>query len=394
VSILVLETVAEGPATVTPDPLVALEFASRWPRRFRSALPAVLTGLLRAIRRSDVVVSGSEVGFGMILGLPLARLTRRPFVVLVHSDVQRAVEQWRPARLRPALRAAHRRADLAVCLSPGLADGVVANGLAQERVKVMDVGIDVDDVVRRGRVVVRAADAPATGRPVVVAAGRLSYEKGFDLLVRAHAEVRGRGIDHALRIIGDGPARDQLVALATSLGVADTVELTGFLKDPQPWIASADLFVLSSRYEGTGGLVLFEAMAHRVPIVATDCETGPRRVLLDGALGALVPVEDVEAMSTAIAGHLLDPGALRARAQGGPRRARDFDAGRAAAQLRTMVEALAEGLPPEFIQPEPRSVKASASSFPNTPRIPAPAVVHLDRDQDQRQDRDETLTSR
>jgi glycosyltransferase involved in cell wall biosynthesis len=375
---------------------VALEFASHRPRRLRSALPAVVSGLLRAIRRSDVVVSGSEVGFGLLLGLPLARLTRRPFVVLVHCSVQRAVEQWRPARLRPLLLAAHRRADLAVCVSPGLVDGVVANGLTAERVKVMDVGIDVDDVVRRGRVVVRAADVPAMGRPVVVAAGRLSYEKGFDLLVRAHAEVRGRGFDHVLRIIGDGPARDQLVALARSLGVADTIELTGFLKDPQPWIASADLFVLSSRYEGTGGLVLFEALAHGVPVVATDCETGPRRVLLDGALGALVPVEDVEAMSNAIAGHLLDPGALRARAQGGPGRARDFDAGRAAVQLRDIVEALAQGVPPERIQPDGRRAdrrraeKVLAPGFPNTPRIPAPAVVHLD----QRQDSDQTVTTR
>jgi hypothetical protein len=146
-----------------------------------------------------------------------------------------------------------------------------------------------------------------------------------------------------LRIVGGGPELGPLGQLAADLGVADSVELTGFVVDPQPLIAAADLFVLSSYYEGTGGLVLFEALAHRVPIVATDCHTGPRRVLQDGVLGALVPVGDVAAMAAAIADHLRDPAPLRARVQAGPDRAREFDAGRAATVLRRLIEDVAAG---------------------------------------------------
>jgi glycosyltransferase involved in cell wall biosynthesis len=305
----------------------------------------VILGLWRASRRSDVVVSGSEVGYGVVLGLPIARLARRRFVVLVQSCLDSAVEQWHPAVLRRFLLAAHRHVDLAVCVSPGLVDGVVANGLPREKVLVVDVGIDVDDVIRRGRAGVVARADEVGGRPAVVAAGRLCHQKGFDVLLRAHALVRAQGLDHLLRLIGDGPEHAALVDLADRLGVADSVAFVGFVADAQPWISAADLFVLSSRYEGMGGLVLLEALAHGVPVIASDCPTGPRRVLRDGALGALVPVEDVDALAAAIAAHLRDPLPLQARAQAGPARARDFDAAEAADQLAQIVDTVAGGRP-------------------------------------------------
>ncbi len=378
-SLLVLETAGPGPAILTPDPAISVSFASARPRRFRTALPSVLRGLFRAIRSSDVVICGSEVGYGLLLGLPIARLLRRPFIVLVHSTVDNAVGLWQPALLRGALFAAHRRVDLAVCVSPGLVEEVVANGLPADRVLVMDVGIDVDDVIRRGRAAATSTaaarsvqPAPEASRPIVVAVGRLAPQKGFDLLIRAHALARSEGADHTLRIIGEGPEHGALVALAHSLGVADSVELAGFIHDPQPWIAAADLFVLSSRYEGNGGLVLFEALAHQVPVVATDCPTGPRRLLLDGALGELVPMEDVTALADAIAAHLRDPACLQLRAQGGPARARDFDSVIAARQLWQIAEAVAAGVP--FDQ-----ITVTSAAHPSRP-TPPPAVVDLTPD--------------
>lgn len=224
-------------------------------------------------------------------------------------------------------RRVHASVDASVCVSRGLVPEILATGLPPDRVHLVDVGVDVDAVRALGTC--PGGPARPAGR-YLVGVGRLTEQKGFDLLIRAHAVVLGRGHPHRLVIVGDGADRAALLDLARQLGVADTVSLTGFLANPQWLIAGCDLFVLPSRREGSGGLVLVEAMSHGVPIVAADCVSGPRDVLVDGAIGDLVPPEDVTALADAITAHLVDPGTLRQRAALGPARARDFDPERTA----------------------------------------------------------------
>jgi len=324
VLLLVLENVAPGLPMLAPAADVPWVYASSRVRRFRSALPRVLLGLLRCVRRCDVVVSGSEVGWGLLLGWAVGRLLRRDVVVLVQAPLDRAVGEWRPAPLRPLLRWVHRRVDRAVCVSPGLAGPVLANGLPADRVVVLPVGIDVDDVIRRGAGPLPALPGP-DGVPLLVAIGRLTPAKGFDLLIEASARVARQGLAHRLVIVGDGPDRAGLQARIDAAGAGGTIRLAGFLADPQPLLARADLFVLSSRFEGNGGLVLLEALAHGRPVVAADCDFGPREVLRDGALGDLVPAEDVEGLAGALGVFLRSPDRLRRLATAGPDRARDFD---------------------------------------------------------------------
>ena len=131
--------------------------------------------------------------------------------------------------------------------------------------------------------------------PVVLGVGRLAPQKDFSLLLRAFAAMRAK-TDCRLVIIGEGPERARLEALATELGVSADVELPGFRTNPYSYMARASLFVLSSRYEGLPN-VLIEAQACGVPVLATDCPTGPREILLGGSAGVLVPVGDVEAMA-------------------------------------------------------------------------------------------------
>ncbi|WP_432546934.1 glycosyltransferase [Kineococcus sp. SYSU DK004] len=332
VRFLVLETVAPTVPLLQPDPGLDVRFASGKVRRFRSAVVPVVLGALRHARRADVVVSGSEVGYNLLVGWAAARVTRTPFVVLVQNSLPRAVAAWTPAALRPLLSAVHRRVDAAVCVSPGLVEEVRRAGLPADRIHTAAIGIDVEATLQR----VRDAGGPvrsASGRTRLVAAGRLAEQKGFDVLLDAVARVVAAGRDVELVLVGAGPLREVLQRQVAELGLGEHVELAGHVADPQPLLAGADLFVLSSRYEGNGSLVLLEALAHGVPVVATDCPTGPRYVLRDGEVGDLVPVEDPQALADAVLRHLDDPEPLRRKAQLGPARARDFDQGPAAEEV-------------------------------------------------------------
>lgn len=140
--------------------------------------------------------------------------------------------------------------------------------------------------------------APCHSR-VALAVGRLTYAKGFDILLRAWANVHARFPDWRLDIVGDGELRDELVALRDSLGLAQCVRFLPGRVDLASVYREASLFCLPSRYEGFG-LVLLEAMAFGLPVVATDCETGPRELLEGQDVAILVPVEDPSAFSDGV----------------------------------------------------------------------------------------------
>lgn len=137
----------------------------------------------------------------------------------------------------------------------------------------------------------------------IVALGRFVHKKGFDLLLEACAQVVAAGADIALELGGDGPERAALEALIAAHALADRVRLRGWIDDVAAFLDGADLFVLPSRDEPFG-IVLLEAMARGVPIVATRT-TGPREVLGEDC-ARLVAVDDSAALASAIAASLGD----------------------------------------------------------------------------------------
>jgi len=136
------------------------------------------------------------------------------------------------------------------------------------------------------------------GSPVILAVGRLSAQKDFKTLIKAFADLR-RARKATLVILGEGNEKPQLIAMIKSYNIQGSVLMPGFVSNPYKFMKAADLFVLSSLYEGLPN-VLIEALALGTNVVSTTCRSGPSEILNNGEFGKLVPVADCRAMSNAM----------------------------------------------------------------------------------------------
>lgn len=272
-----------------------LRSAGKWPTLMR------LWNHLRRTR--PAVVLGTSHLSNMILTRcrRLPGLQTRHYLGVHHTLAGSARPKRRgdrSRRLRQVERA-YTHADGIIAVSPALAEEFRTDfGLDEVPVTAIYNGVVTRRMLDLARQPVDhpwlAGDEP----PVILAAGHLSPAKDRATLLRAFARVR-RHIDSRLIIIGEGSQRDALERLARELGIVEHVDMPGYKDNPYAWMARADLFVLSSRSEGMSN-VLAEALSLGVPIVSTDCPTGPRDVLCGGRFGALVPVGDDEAMAGAM----------------------------------------------------------------------------------------------
>ncbi len=264
--------------------------------------------------------------------LPLARLLRaeRPEIMLSTSgganvaaalahratrSASRLVLSERNVLFRPPMDLRRRLLLLAKRRLYGRADAVIAvsNQVRQDLLEHLDLDGSklhvVDNPVVDDAFAGRAAQPCGhtwfdEETPVVLAAGRLVPVKGFDTLLHAFAAVAKR---HPARLIllGEGPERDRLEALAETLGLADSVSMPGFAANPLAFMSRCEVFVLSSRAEGLPG-VLIQAMACGAASVSTDCKAGPSEILRHEETGLLVPVDDSHALAEAILRYLKD----------------------------------------------------------------------------------------
>jgi GalNAc-alpha-(1->4)-GalNAc-alpha-(1->3)-diNAcBac-PP-undecaprenol alpha-1,4-N-acetyl-D-galactosaminyltransferase len=147
--------------------------------------------------------------------------------------------------------------------------------------------------------VVTADAPPFLPANSLVAVGRLHPQKGFDLLIQAFAQVHQLHPAWQLTILGEGEERAALEAMRDRLGLQDCVHLPGRVTNVNDYLAQADLYVMSSRFEGFP-MALCEAMAVGTPVLSVDCLSGPREIITDGIDGMLVPANDIDALANGI----------------------------------------------------------------------------------------------
>lgn len=301
---------------------VAVHSLNALPRAAFTAAPK-LARLIRATRAEVVVSNNTGPNMAACLASFLGSKAR---TVIVEHNTFSVHEGAKPFK-RAAARLLYPRADLAVCVSQGVAGDLQSLFPALgPRIRVVHNPV----LTPPEELAVMASQPPPhpwladRTYPVVLNVGEVYPRKGQETLIRALPLLRER-IPARLLVMGTTvePETSRLRNLAVELGVADVVDFMGYSDNPFSAMSRADAFALSSKEEGFG-LVLVEAMACGCPVVSTDCPHGPSEIIEQGRSGLLVPVGDHRAMAEALLRVLTEPGLAESLRAGGLKRVEHF----------------------------------------------------------------------
>jgi glycosyltransferase involved in cell wall biosynthesis len=297
VDLVVARPVGELRGVESPDVRVvdlnAARMATAAPRLVRYLREARPDGLISILTHTNVTA---------IAAVQLAR-TKTRVVVTEHLPPQRRslLERVGTRLIAPLYGTAE-----VVAVSAGVRrDLATATGLPQTRIHVIYNPVDSERLLHEASD--PAPDLSPSRDPMLLSVGRLTRQKDHVTLVRALARVLPER-RCCLVILGEGENRSEIEAEVRRLGLADAVRLPGFVPNPYPHFRRSAALVLSSRWEGLP-TVLIEALMLGVPVISTDCNSGPREILRDGQHGTLVPVGDADALASAILSTLDRPGA-------------------------------------------------------------------------------------
>lgn len=284
---------------------------------------AVLPGLCRYLRAERPMVL-IAVKHRALLVAALARRLCRPNTLLIgqiHTNFVSAMlrkNKLRRLLWQGSMRCFYPWADRVVGVSEGVASALrEATGLSTQQVCTIYNPALAPSLLHEAAQPTTHPWFTDNGPPIILGAGRFTPQKNFSALIKAFHQIQ-QSTPCRLMILGEGPLLPACKKLAQELGLdATRVSFPGHCANPYPYMARARLFVLSSLWEGFG-VVLVEALALGIPVVSTDCPSGPREILEDGRYGRLVQPNDTPALIQAITEALhdnIDRATLRAAAQ-------------------------------------------------------------------------------
>lgn len=226
------------------------------------------------------------------------------------ENVKDRIDQWLVPRLYPT-------SDRLIAVSEGVADSLSERTpVGGDDITVLHNPIDVESVRERARDPVDDEWLADPAVDVVLFVGRHADQKNLETWLRAFERISEQNPDARGIVAGKGPERSKLAEMVERRGLGDRIALPGYVDNPYRYMAEADVFMLSSRYEGLP-TVLIESLAVGCPVVSTDCPSGPRTILQGGEYGRLVPVGDDRCLADAALETLSEPpdaDRLRARA--------------------------------------------------------------------------------
>ncbi|EAR23457.1 Glycosyl transferase group 1 [Nitrococcus mobilis Nb-231] len=286
--------------------------------------PRIVVTPLRRLRRADLwltlvwrlVRNGPSVllAFDQRAALLAARTMAVPGVrtrlwISPKNAIAAQMNGWSPARTArrvQQLRRVHARTAGVIAVSQGLAhDYATTLGIELDNIFAVYNPIVDDTLHTQATASVELPWPTEPMVPLILSIGRLAREKDYPTLLRAFALLRNSR-QARLLILGEGEERAALTQLAADLNIASDCAMPGFVPNPYAYLARANLFALTSLWEGFGN-VLAEALALGIPAVSTDCPSGPAEILAGGRYGPLVPVGDANAVAGAMAAVLDSP---------------------------------------------------------------------------------------
>ena len=292
--------------------VVRLDSADDWTvLRSRAKRPALRAQLRELFRAHDVRLVHANVSAVLPVVVPVARGARVPVVCHLHLPV---TDEY--IRLREFVH----QADVAVGVAEHVVDPLRADGVRPQRLRVIHNAVDADRMGRGEARGLRDALQIPNDAFVVVWVGSLIHRKGPDVMLRAVAAARARGLDVRLLLCGDGDEAEARVyrALSTALGLESYAHFLGYRTDVGAVMRDAgDVFVSTSREEMLP-LNVLEAQSVGIPVIASDIPAH-HEALVPGVSGVLVPSDDPEALALALAGLAVAPERRVALGAAGPR---------------------------------------------------------------------------
>ena len=299
-----------------------------------------LKRLIRATRPDAIIGFGSLFNGTVALAAHQAGFAGPVLVIQVIHQSSEVMTHRGPARWGRDLflRWTFPLASAVVAVSQGVAADLRNRYGLTRRVHVIKNGIDLEEIRRLAREPVDDRFWPwKSGKNnIIVACGRLVRQKGFDILIEALREIPARV---KLVLVGDGEERQALEELTISLALQRRVCIVGYDRNPYRYMAKADLFVMPSLWEGFA-IVLVEALALRLPVVASDCPSGPREILCNGACGILVPPGHPRALAQAINRLLSDHSVQDTFRRAAKARAEQFSAAKSVSDYMELLDQL------------------------------------------------------